>query len=180
MKILICYASTEGQTRKIARFAADQLFSLGHTVELLSARDADLLDLENCDAAILAASVHVGKLQPELAEFAAAHAGGLNRMPSLLLQVSLAAAGDDPGDHAELDRIAAEFCKTAGWTPAATHQVAGAFRFTQYDFFRSWAMRWIAARKGQEVDPHKDREYTDWSALSAILHDWSETLSNPA
>jgi len=174
VKILICYASTEGQTRKIARFCADRLFDLGHAVELLPATDAT--DLPDCDAAILAGSVHVGRLQEALAEVATAHADRLNACPTLLLQVSLAAAGDDAEDRADLERIAGEFVRATGWTPGAVHHVAGAFRFTEYDFFKSWAMRWIAARKGQQVDPARDREYTDWAALDALMRDWSDSL----
>lgn len=180
MKILICYASTEGQTRKICRFCADQLFAAGHTVELLSVSEAGDLHLPPFDAAILAGSVHVGRLQKELEAFAALHAPVLNRMPTLLLQVSLAAAGDDPDEQADLARIADAFCKAAGWTPGAIHQVAGAFRFTEYDFFKSWAMRWIAAQKGQTVDPHADREYTDWPALAVIVQSWADSALSGA
>lgn len=172
MKILICYATTEGQTRKICRFCADRLIAAGHSVELLPATEAEGLDLAQFDAAILAGSVHLGKLQPELADFATTQAQALNRMPTLLLQVSLAAAGTDPEDRADLDRIAALFCDAAGWRPGALHHVAGAFRFTRYDFFKSWAMRYIAAQKGQTVDPQADREYTDWAALEALLLGW--------
>jgi menaquinone-dependent protoporphyrinogen oxidase len=121
--------------------------------------------------------VLLGKLQPDLADFAAEHAEALNRMPTLLLQVSLAAAGNEASERADLDRIAGEFCAASGWTPGAVHQIAGAFRFTQYDFFRSWAMRYIAAQKGQTVEPGADREYTDWAALSALLRGWAESLS---
>jgi menaquinone-dependent protoporphyrinogen oxidase len=35
MKILIAYATTEGQTRKICRYCADVLIDEGHSVELL-------------------------------------------------------------------------------------------------------------------------------------------------
>lgn len=174
-RILICYASTEGQTRKIARFCADRLFALGHSIEMLAA-DADTTDLASFDAAILAGSVHVGKIQKPLADFAAAHALALNGMATLFLQVSLAAAGDDAAEQAELDRIARDFGAAAGWRPGAVHQIAGAFRFTGYDFLKSWAMRYIAARKGQNVDPHADTEYTDWAALSALLGEWSAAL----
>ena len=177
VKILICYASTEGQTRKICRFCADQIFALGHSVEMLGVSDAGDLELAGFDAAVLAGSVHTGKVQRELAEFAGAHAGALNRMATLFLQVSLAAAGDDEHEHADLRRIADEFCGGAGWTPDATHHIAGAFRFTQYDFFRSWAMRYISARKDRQVDPHADTEFTDWSALSGIMRDWTASLS---
>lgn len=179
MKVLICYASTEGQTRKICRFCADQIFALGHSVEMLDVSDAGDLELAGFDAAVLAGSVHTGKVQRELAEFARAHAGALNRMASLYLQVSLAAAGDDEHEHADLRRIAGEFTSGAGWAPDATHHIAGAFRFTQYDFFRSWAMRYIAAQKGQRADPHSDKEFTDWAALAGIMRDWAGSLTTP-
>ena len=178
MKVLICYASTEGQTRKICRFCADQLIALGHSVEMLRIGDSDGLEMAGFDAAILAGSVHIGKVQSELGEFATVHSGALNGMPTLFLQVSLAAAGTEADELAELDRIAGEFCASAGWTPGAVHQIAGAFRFTQYDFFRSWAMRFIAAQKGEQVDPHSDKEYTDWAGLSAIIRDWVGALAS--
>ena len=60
MYLLIAYATTDGQTRKIARFAADRLASLGHAVELLNVEDAEGLDLARFDGAILAGSLHAG------------------------------------------------------------------------------------------------------------------------
>ena len=45
MYLLIAYATTDGQTRKIARFAADRLAVQGHSVELLNVEDAEGLDL---------------------------------------------------------------------------------------------------------------------------------------
>ena len=171
-KILIVYASTEGQTRKIARYCADRLMAIGHSVEMLRAADDDGGTLGQADAVILAGSVHMGHLQKELADFATAHVGELNERPTLLLQVSLAIAGGDEKELADLDRIAAEFCDKAGLRPLSIHQVAGAFRFTQYDFFKSWAMRYIAAKMDQDVDPHADREYTDWAKLADIVKDF--------
>jgi menaquinone-dependent protoporphyrinogen oxidase len=172
MKILICYASTDGQTRKISRFCADQFISAGHSVEMLSASDANPFDLAGFDAAVLAGSVHIQKLQSELTDFATDHAGTLNAMPTLFLQVSLAAAGEDADELADLDRIAQKFCTETGFVPGAIHHVAGAFRFTEYDFFRKWAMRFIAAQKGEDIDPNSDKEFTDWAALAAILKGW--------
>ncbi len=172
MRILICFASTEGQTRKIGRFCLDQLASRGHAVELIAASDAEDMDLAIFDAALLAGSVHVGKLQSELAAFAEAHAGALNGMPTMLLQVSLAVLSDEPEERADLDRIARDFCDRTGWRPGAIHHVAGAFRFTKYDFFKGWAMRYIASKHGADVDPRTDTEFTDWAALSSVLEGW--------
>lgn len=179
MTVLITYATTEGQTRKIARFCADCLIAQGHSIELLPLADAaddDGLDLNRFDTAILAGSVHGGRLQPQLARFAAHHAAELNARPTMFVMVSLAAAGNDPDELAHLAQIAADFTDGAGWRPAHVAHVAGAFRFTQYDFFKGLAMRWIAHSKGEEVDRHSDKEYTDWSALAALLAKWPEGL----
>ncbi len=174
MTILIAYASTEGQTRKICRFCADLLTGEGRSVELLEP-DGPAPDLEPAryEASILAASVHLGRYQKEMLAFARAHGAALSARPSLFLSVSLAAAGDDPGERADLERIVGGFVDDTGYRPGEVAHVAGAFRFTEYDFFRSWAMRYIAAVKGQEVDPHADREYTDWDALRRVVTAWA-------
>ncbi len=176
MKILVVYATTDGQTRKIARFAADRLAEAGHTVELVSARDAEGVGPKRFDAAILAGSVHLKAYQPELVGFARGVADTLNAMPTMFISVSLSAAGDDPEDWAGLEACDLQFSSATGWHPKRIEHVAGAFRFTQYDFFRAWAMRWIAQAKGEEVHPNKDREYTDWMKLGAALEEWAGAL----
>ena len=169
MKVLIAYATTEGQTRKIVRYVAEWLTTKGHSVELWPVAEGDDLDIAGFDRAVLAGSVHIGRFQRELELFAAKNRASLDQLETLFLAVSLAAAGDDPNDWAGLEDIVAKFSSKTGWTPKRVEHVAGAFRFTQYDFFRSWAMRWIAAQKGEDVDPKADKEYTDWEALAALL-----------
>lgn len=175
MKILIAYTTTEGQTRKIARFCADRLIEGGHNVELMRAGDAEGLDLSRFDGAILAGSVHIGHFQDDLIRFARGAAEGLSHLPTLFLSISLAAAGDEAEDWAGLEAVMVRLREATGWTPGRVEHIAGAFRFSQYDFFRTWAMRWIAARKGQRVVPGEDREYTDWEALRQLMTDWAET-----
>jgi menaquinone-dependent protoporphyrinogen oxidase len=172
MKILVAYATTDGQTRKIARFVADHLVSLGHSTELLNLADAEGLDLARFDAAVLAGSLHIGIYQDALTSFAQSSAQVLNAMPTLFLPVSLSAAGDDADDWKGLETQTTAFLDETGWRPTRVEHVAGAFRFTEYDFFRAWAMRRIAKAKGETVDPKADKEYTDWSKLATVLSDW--------
>ncbi|MCU0911762.1 MAG: protoporphyrinogen oxidase, partial [Rhodobacteraceae bacterium] len=163
-----------GQTRKIARFAADRLADAGHAVELMCAEDAEGLDLGRFDRAVLAGSVHLGAFQKALVSFAKENAAALAGMPTLFLSVSLAAAGDDAKDWTGLGDCLATFTAETGWTPGRVEHVAGAFRFGEYDFFRSWAMRWIARSKGEaEPAAGQDREYTDWAKLAALLDAWA-------
>lgn len=177
MYLLIAYATTDGQTRKIARFSADRLAGAGHAVELLNVEDAEGIDLSRFDGAILAGSLHVGGFQAALSRFAQAARPGLALMPTLFLAVSLSAAGKDPDDWAGLRRCMAEFETLTGWTPGRVEHVAGAFRFAEYDFFRAWAMRRIADQKGEAVAAGTDKEYTDWDALALALDGWAAGLT---
>lgn len=174
MKILIGYATTEGQTRKVCRFCANALADLGHAVELLPLSEASDLEVSQFDGAILAGSVHTHSYQKVLIEFASDHAAALHERPTMFLSVSLSAAGSDASDWAGLKNIEKEFTSKSGWSPDRVEHVAGAFRFSEYDFLKSWAMRWIAAEKGEEIDVHGDTEYTDWDALRVLMADFTE------
>lgn len=176
MRFLVGYASTDGQTRKIARFAADRLVDAGHSVELMPVAEAEGLELDRFDAAVLGASVHAGDYQKAFRRFCADHAGALSARPTLFLSVSLTAAGDDAEDWESLRGLAETLAETTGWRPDTVLQVAGAFRFSEYNFLETWMMRWIARQKDPEVDGRSDREYTDWDALAARLEDWTRAI----
>ena len=173
MRILVLYATTEGQTRKIARHVMAVLSGLGLGVELMNVTEAaDGLDLGRYDRAVLAGSLHAGGYQPALAAFATAHAAELNAMPTLFLAVSLSAAGNDPEDWQGLRENLQAFLTQTGWTPGYIEHVAGAFRFSEYGYFRAWAMRRISAVRDPEIQAGHDKEYTDWAALDRIILGW--------
>lgn len=165
MTILILYATTEGQTRKIARRAAGHLNLRGKTVELLHVADAGDADLGAYEAVILAASVHAGAYQPEFLNFVAEHHAALSAIRHVFLSVSLSAASLEPEDREGIEAVVAHMAEETEWTPAEVWHVAGAFRFTRYDFLKSWAMRWIASRKDPGASRKDDTEYTDWQRL---------------
>jgi len=169
MKILCVYSTTEGQTAKIMEFVARRLRFAGDDVTLLEAASAGTLDVTGFDGAILAASVHVGMYQKPLLAFARAHADWLQRVPSAFLSVSLAAASSDSEELKSLETITEGFRAHTGWTNAEIHHVAGAFRFTGYDFFKSWLMRVVAWEKGVKATPGQDLELTDWPALGVTV-----------
>ena len=173
MKILVAYASTDGQTRKICRVGADWLVDAGHTVELLQLDDADDIDLTRFDAVLLAASVHGGQYQKALTEFCAKHSDTLAKLPNLFLSVSLAAAGHDAEDWQGLEKILADFTSATGWNPNRVEQLAGAYKPSEYDVFRRFVMRRILALKDPSADLSADIEYTDWTGFKAVLADWT-------
>ena len=176
MRILICYGTTEGQTRKIAEFVADIVRKHGHDAALFDATEIGEVEASRCQAAILAGSVHMGRYQTALVYHIRRWHETLNAMPSAFISVSLSAASNDPHERSEIDEVAQKMLQEAGWRPQATHHAAGALLFTQYDFFKRWAMRLIAMQRKEKVDPHVDTEYTDWPALTRFVEDFLASL----
>lgn len=169
MRILLVYGTTEGHTRKLARFAAGRLESDACDVTLCDATDAVPADLAAYDAAVVFASLHMGRYQASVIHFAHAAYAPLNAKPSAFVSVSLAAAGDDPHDLAGLDECLARFKAATLWNPRWVHQAAGAILFSEYDFFRKLALKYIAERRGQHVRTSEDYDFTDYEALGVFL-----------
>src|ERR1051326_6227393 len=95
MRILIVYGSTEGHTRDLSAFVCNVLQEDGQEVIVRdSAAKEPPPDPNTYDVVFLAASLHVGRYQAALMEFARAHHETLNAMPSAFISVSLSAAGD--------------------------------------------------------------------------------------
>jgi len=171
MNLLLVYGTTEGQTRKVIQFVADHLAQLGHYTQILNAIDATpAIDPRDFDAVIIAASVHEGRYQSAVIHFTREHLAAIATRPNSFLSVSLAAAGDDKEDVEGLKKCVANFTHETGWTPNATLHVAGAFRYTSYNFLKRWAMKYIAYRKGGPKDTSRDYELTDWDALARFVN----------
>jgi menaquinone-dependent protoporphyrinogen oxidase len=177
MNILILYGTTEGQTRKVAGFVGERIRSHGCTTTIMNAADteAGYLKLREFDGVIIAASLHLGFYQPAVEEFVRARHDTLNGMRTAFLSVSLAAASKDPDDRKGMESCLQRFLMATSWKPGAVHHVVGAFRYTQYDFFKRWGMKLIARERG--IDASQDLELTDWIELASITDAYVGELS---
>jgi menaquinone-dependent protoporphyrinogen oxidase len=166
MKLLLVYGTSEGQTQKISRFVADRLVQQGHQTLVVNAIEpTPAADPRAFDAVMIAASLHAGHYQSSVVHYVKEHLESIGARPNAFLSVSLAAAGDDEDDIEGLKKCVADFTRETGWTPECIHHVAGAFRYTSYDFLKRWAMKYIAYRKGAPTDTRRDYELTDWDDL---------------
>lgn len=168
MRILIVYGTTEGHTAALARFMAERLQAAHIGVSLHDASE-DPPSPAGFDAVILAASVHLGRYQAQFLTYARRHHAALNAVPNAFVSVSLSAAGDDPDDWRGLETGVEEFERRTGWTPNMIHHAAGAILFSEYDWFRTLALRMIARRRGEEVSASRDYDYTDYEALGRFV-----------
>lgn len=172
MKVLIAYGTTEGQTRKIAEWAAKYVRDRGHAVELYDSADDSKshLDLNAFQAFVIAASVHQEQHQKVIKNFATAHRELLNVRPSAFISVSLSAVLEETRQEAQsyVDR----FVSLTGWQPQMTLLLGGALRFTEYDYFQEQVVKFIVMKRGLAPTTESDREFTDWNALAGFIDEF--------
>jgi menaquinone-dependent protoporphyrinogen oxidase len=176
--VLVVYGTTEGQTRKIAEFITDALKSRGVEVELVDSASERAAQVQPIyAAAIVCGSLHQSRFQAPLLHFLKANQGWLAGIPAAFVAVSLTAVLDDDQSRAELQKLADAFCADAGWTPATTRQVAGALRYSQYDYFKRLIMKLIARQHSEDTDTSHDYEYTDWDDLTRFVEEFLKAHS---
>jgi len=168
MKILIAYATTEGQTHKICKTIADQVVGLGHQVELLdTARKRRDVHPDDFDAFIIAASVHQDKHQSEIEVFVASCKEVLTAKPAIFISVSLAAAIEEKISDA--NNYITDFVARTGWSPDQSLAVAGAVRSEEYDYFQQQILEHIVLKDRDEFQVNETQEFTDWAELAKAV-----------
>ena len=168
MKVLIAYATTEGQTQKICNTISEQLVGLGHQVEMLdTARKRRDVHPDDFDSFIIAGSVHQDKHQNEIEVFVAASKAVLSAKPAMFISVSLAAAFEEKMPDAK--KYVADFIDNTGWTPTQSLTVAGAVRSEEYDYFEQQILEHVILKDRNEFQANQAQEFTDWAELAKAV-----------
>jgi menaquinone-dependent protoporphyrinogen oxidase len=172
-RILIAYATGEGQTAKIANALSERLQALGHSVRLADLQHQGAWpDPAAHDAVIVAASVHAGRHQKRALRFVRQHRDVLARRTAAFLSVSMSAAATKEAGLRMADQQVQSFLDEAGWRPAQVETVAGALRYSRLSGLRRLAILVLGRlfrrglrRLGWPDDLTRDAEFTDWAAL---------------
>jgi menaquinone-dependent protoporphyrinogen oxidase len=168
MRVLIAYATTEGQTRRIATAMAGQVRERGHDVRLvdIAIKPSDVHPAD-FDAIVIAASVHREKHQEDMEDFVSASKTVLAPKPTMFISVSLAAAFEEGREDAE--RYIANFVTNTGWKPGKSLAVAGALRSNEYDYYQQQILKYVVLKDRKVDHPEQDHEFTDWKALAGAV-----------
>ena len=178
--IPVFYATTEGQTRRIAERLAERLRRQG-----LDSRPFDLdgdlarvIDWAHVRGTIVSASLHAGRYQAAARTFVRRHAEQLNGVPSAFIGVSLAAASSHREEVAAAKALAEAFPETHGWHPPVVASVAGRLAYTRYNFFTKRLMKRVARKQGAPVDTRRDYEFTNWERIDQLADAFGARLSD--
>lgn len=165
MRVLILYASTDGQTERIAARMQAVLAHQGCDVTRLAAGTPGLAQaLESHDAVMVGGGIRYGHHPRALEVAVQQYRDSIAALPNAFFSVSLSAGG--PGARpATASGYVEELARRTGWQPRRTTCFAGALRYTQYNAFIRFMMRLIVGAAGGDVDAARDYEYTDWDAV---------------
>ena len=171
--VLILYATSEGQTGRIAERIGERLRSAGHRVSAVRAReDEPLPELARFDALIVGASVHYGHHPAYFARALQRQRDALQAKPSAFYSVSLSA--DGPGaNRPAAARYMRRFLHKVGWQPRTTVAFGGALRYSEYAWWKRELVRLFVRVAGGDTDISRDYEYTDWAAVAQFADAFS-------
>jgi len=175
-RILLLYATTEGQTARIAEFIAQALRDNGHGIDLHRITGAaSPLDPAAYDAVMAGASIHYGRHPGFLRKLIRQHREALAARPCAFFSVSLSAGG--PGAKPEAaTRYLERFLRQTGWRPQQSATIAGALRYSSYGAFKRLLMILFVGFAGGETDTSRDYEYTDWEAVRRFADAFAQLL----
>lgn len=165
MIVLVAYATIEGHTADIAKRIARTIEAEGNDAILLQLGQPGFAVPGRFDAVILAAPVHIGSYPQTLFSFVQNWKSALKDVPCGLVSVSLAIASDEADERETACTYPEQIGEKTGYTPDIVHHAAGALKFAEYDFFKRWMMKRIAAAEGGPLDTSQDHVLTDWQAL---------------
>jgi menaquinone-dependent protoporphyrinogen oxidase len=166
-EVPVFYATTEGQTRRIAERLAEVLRDHGRDSRAfeITSPEAQAIDWSRARGALLGASIHAQWHQKEAYAFVKANVAHLNRLPSAFFSVSLSAASQNPAEQEAARRLANAFPDVNEWRPAMILSLAGRLAYTRYGFIKRRIMTRVARKEGAPTDTSRDYEFTDWNQV---------------
>jgi len=177
-EVPVFFATSEGQTRVIARRIVSVLHDLGleSCAFDVAGPNAAAIDWAHVRGAIVGASIHIGKHQKAAERFVKARAADLTRVPSAFFSVSLSAASKNANEVEAAEKLAKAFPTACGWVPARIVSVAGRLAYREYGFFIRWVIKQIAKKEGAPTDTSRDYELTNWEEVDALARDMAKRI----
>lgn len=174
--VLVAYATSEGQTGRVADRIVATLEGEGHEAtarNLAMTGDAEA-DPDAYDAALVGASIHAGKHQPIVEDFASANRNALAAIPTGFFQISLSSATEE-GEEQAAGYVEA-FVADTGWEPDRVGLFGGALRYSEMGFLKRTLIKQIAKRTVPGTDTSEDAEFTDWEEVEAFAADFGDDV----
>ncbi len=176
--MLLCYATRDGQSRRIAEHMAARLAGSG-----IAAAPLDLAvafpaaaDLATAPLVAVVAAVRYGRHLPEAERFFATCRDALARVPLVFVSVNLTAR--KPGkDTAAGNQYLRKFIARHKLKPVLATAIAGRLEYARYRWLDKQIIRFIMKLTGGPTDPRTCVEFTSWDAVDRIAVGIAELMT---
>ena len=177
-EVPVFFATSEGQTRRIAWRLASVLHDLGFDSRAIDVAGPEAADVDwtRVRGAVVGASLHAGKHQKAAERFVRSHAAELTSIPSAFFSISLSAASKYPKEVDAAENLAKAFPVACGWTPVTVASIAGRLAYREYGFFIRMVMKRIARKEGAPTDTSRDYELTKWEEVDKLAREMARTI----
>jgi menaquinone-dependent protoporphyrinogen oxidase len=102
--------------------------------------------------------------------------GGRKRSVTIVVEsVSLSAVLEQPKTEAQ--KYVDRFVSITKWQPRMTLLLGGALHFAEYDYFQEQILKFIVMKGSGFAITERDREFTDWKALTDFVNGFLETAA---
>lgn len=164
-KALLLYSSTDGQTKKICDYIADEMQD--YQCDIRDLHLAHDVDFSGYNKVLLGASIRYGHLHKLFYRFVSQHKAALEACDAAFFLVNLTARKEAEGkDTPEGSIYVQKFLRKSPWTPQTIAVFAGALRYPKYRLFDRLCIQLIMKITGGETDPSKEVEYTNWEKVT--------------
>ena len=167
-KVLIVFATSYGQTKRIAARIAEYLEEHDIEADVIDAKSKPSFQAHKWDAVIVGASIIARGHQPAARDFIARNLDDLNHLPSAFFSVCASAGSIHEKSREAAQLLRRDFLADLGWRPALDVSFAGAINFTEYNWLLRIYMKYAAKLNGGSTDTSRDHEYTDWKQVDAF------------
>jgi menaquinone-dependent protoporphyrinogen oxidase len=178
--VLIVYASSHGQTAKIAEAIAARLRERGANVDLFDTHAGSPPPPDNYDVVGLGSHVRHGKHDPAIHRYIDHHLSSLQARQNFFFSVSLTASDKpylpDPGSYIY------ETTYATAWRADTSAAFAGALPYRQYNPVLRLLMKLRSLRHGHPTDTSRDYGFTDWRQVRLFadsIADWNGARRRP-
>lgn len=179
-RVLTVFASSHGQTAKIAEALAARLRERGADVDVCDAHADTVPAPDDYDVVGLGSRVRHGRHDPAIHRYIDRHLSSLQARQSFFFSVSLTASDKpylpDPGGYVYGTTYATAF------KADSSAAFAGALQYRSYNPILRLLMKLRSSRHGHPTDTTRDHVLTDWTQVRLFadsIADWQGSRRRP-
>lgn len=165
-KILILYASVDGQTLKIANYLSDLLREAEQEVSITEINGFSE-ELAQYDKVIIGCSIRYGLHHQDIIDFINKNIERLDSLKTAFFSVNLVARKPEK-NQPDTNPYVIKFFKSIQWRPKLIDVFAGKLDYKKYPFFDRIMIQLIMWMTKGPTDSNTKIEYTDWKRVAAF------------